>query len=93
MVVPLFIFAATICRFLKDRRLDKPIKQLATILEYQARSQTFKLEATYLPVLNRLINQLSTSETKKMLSKFRRIIGPVVLLTEPLPMSSLSTLL
>jgi hypothetical protein len=50
MAVPLFIFAATVCRFVGDPRWD-PKKRLATILESQTASQASKLDRTYLPIL------------------------------------------
>ncbi|GES63346.1 WD domain protein [Aspergillus terreus] len=46
MSVPLFVFAATICRLLEDHNLD-PEQCLTEILKYQ--SQESKLDGTYLP--------------------------------------------
>ncbi|RYP92425.1 hypothetical protein DL770_001442 [Monosporascus sp. CRB-9-2] len=37
MAVPLFIFAATACRFISDRKVAPPNRQLMKILEYQTR--------------------------------------------------------
>ncbi|RYP39668.1 hypothetical protein DL767_002049 [Monosporascus sp. MG133] len=52
MAVPLFIFAATVCRFVDDRLCGDPDEQLQEILKFQTKSQESKLDATYLPVLN-----------------------------------------
>ncbi len=43
MAVPLFIYAATICRFVGDRRGGGPVQQLARVLQYQASSLGSKL--------------------------------------------------
>lgn len=52
MVVPLFILAATICRFINNYRLRNPDEQLMKILKYLATNRGSKLDATYLPVLD-----------------------------------------
>ena len=49
MAVPLFIFAATVCRFVGNRKRD-PKSRLANFLEQPA-SHVSSLERTYLPVL------------------------------------------
>lgn len=51
--VPLFIFAATICRLFEDRSWD-PVESLAEIFTHQ--NDETKLDSTYLPVLGRIIN-------------------------------------
>ncbi|KAI0388200.1 WD40-repeat-containing domain protein [Xylariaceae sp. FL0594] len=55
MAIPLFIFAATACRFLADSRTGTPDMNLRRILEYETRSQESRIDATYLPVLNQLL--------------------------------------
>src|SRR5271156_3487537 len=50
MAIPLFIFAATVCRFIGDPKWD-PEERLATVLRYQTTSQASKLDKTYLPIL------------------------------------------
>ena len=49
MAIPLFIFAATVCRFVGNRKRD-PKSRLANFLEQPA-SHVSSLERTYLPVL------------------------------------------
>ncbi|KAI3318812.1 vegetative incompatibility protein HET-E-1 [Xylariaceae sp. AK1471] len=93
MAIPLFIFAATACLFLADSRIGTPDMQLKKLLEYQTKSQESKLDATYLPVLNQLLVNLSNPEEKEVLERFRRIIGSVILLANPLSTPALADLL
>ncbi|OPB38114.1 hypothetical protein A0O28_0012180 [Trichoderma guizhouense] len=93
MAIPLFIFAATICRFLADRKCGNPDDQLRKVLEYETKSQESKLDATYLPVLNQQIAGLTAREQNEVLQQFKYIVGSIVLLTSPLSISSLSQLL
>ncbi|KAK4081539.1 uncharacterized protein Triagg1_2280 [Trichoderma aggressivum f. europaeum] len=93
MAVPLFIFAATICRFLADRKCGNPDDQLRKVLEYETKSQESKLDATYLPVLNQQIAGLTAKERNEVLQQFKYIVGSIVLLASPLSTSSLSQLL
>ncbi|KAL7933019.1 hypothetical protein V8C35DRAFT_306054 [Trichoderma chlorosporum] len=90
--VPLFIVAATICRFLKDRRLGSPHHQLKKILEYQ-KIQIFGLDMTYLPVLDSLIVDLPLSAKQEVMARFRYLIGSIVTLAQPLSIRSLADLL
>lgn len=95
MAVPLFIFAATVCRFIGDRVWSDPAGQLAKILEYRSRtrqSEIDKLDATYLPILDQLV--VGTEAAKRCLvDEFRTVVGSIVLLAEPLSASSLARLL
>ncbi|KAF2963124.1 hypothetical protein GQX73_g10456 [Xylaria multiplex] len=93
MAIPLFIFAATICRFLADRRTGAPDIKLRKTLEQQTKSQNSKLDATYLPVLQQLLVDLSDSEKNEVLGLFKRLVGSIVLLAEPLSTSALAHLL
>jgi hypothetical protein len=93
MSVPLFIFAATICRFLADRKCGNPDTQLKKVLDYQTRSQESKLDATYLPVLNQQLVGLSLREKEYALEEFRHIVGSIVILASPLSTSSLARIL
>ena len=95
MAVPLFIFAATVCRFIRDPAWCDPGDRLAKVLEYQSgtqQSEIDKLDATYLPVLDRLLVGSEASK-RSLLSEFRMVVGPIVLLAEPLPIRSLARLL
>jgi hypothetical protein len=90
MAVPLFIFAATTCRFLSDQR-HHPEDQLSTILKYQTMSQ--KLHKTYLPVLHQLTGDDSDEERDYFVCRFHKIVGAIILLFEPLSAGRLAGLL
>ncbi|KAL7908525.1 hypothetical protein GGI35DRAFT_469555 [Trichoderma velutinum] len=94
MAIPLFIFAATVCRFIADRKGGKDPKiRFHIILEYKTKSQESKLDATYLPVLNQLLVGLSGRERDEVLHQFRHIVGSIILLASPLSTSALAQLL
>jgi hypothetical protein len=93
MAVPLFIFAATACRFIEDRGREPPHSKLAIILKNGTKSQESKLDATYLPILNQLIVGLSEREKKEQLQQFRIIVGSLIALASPLSALSLARLL
>jgi hypothetical protein len=95
MAVPLFIFAATVCRFIGDPAWSDPAGQLAKILEYQERfpeSELDKLDATYRPILDQLTVG-SGSAQNSLIEEFQMVVGAIVLLAEPLSISSLAGLL
>lgn len=92
MAAPLFIFAATVCRFIQDRRLGGPQDQLSSILGQQE-SRTSNLERTYRPVLDRLFTELDEKQVRIVAEKFQKIVGSIVILASPLSMTSLSKLI
>ncbi|KAL7763984.1 hypothetical protein ACKLNR_005129 [Fusarium oxysporum f. sp. zingiberi] len=93
MAVPLFIFAATVSRFLADRRLGSPNDQLQEVLQYQAESRTSQLDATYLPILNKLVSGLWAKQKEKVIKRFRETIGSIIILRSPLSRSALGRML
>ncbi|KAI0538778.1 hypothetical protein GGR58DRAFT_466746 [Xylaria digitata] len=93
MATPLFIFAATICRFLANRRYGNPDKNLQTVLKYRTRSQESKLDNMYRPVLDMMLLGLSRRERTEAIHEFRVIVGSIVILAESLSASALSALL
>ncbi|TVY12610.1 Vegetative incompatibility protein HET-E-1, partial [Lachnellula arida] len=93
MAIPLFIFAATVCRFIRDRRCGRPNEQLAKVLKYQTKSQASKLDATYLPVLNQLLFGLTALEKRSIVEGFQQVVGSIVILASPLSATSLDRLL
>ena len=96
MAAPLFIFAATICRFIEDPTLSDPAGQLAWVLQYKSRTQDSKigkLDATYGPILDRLAARSPRLWQESLAEEFRTIVGSIVLLAEPLSVSSLARLL
>src|SRR2546423_44602 len=92
MAIPLFIFAATVCRFVGDPNWD-PEKRLAIVLEYQTASQASKLDKTYLPILNQLVVEQDESEKTILATEFREGVGSIILLADPLSTASLASLL
>ncbi|KAK2926959.1 hypothetical protein FoTM2_012133 [Fusarium oxysporum f. sp. vasinfectum] len=93
MAVPLFIFAATVSRFLADRRLGSPNDQLQEVLQYQAESRASQLDATYLPILNKLVSGLWAKQKEKVIKRFRETIGSIIILRSPLSRSALGRML
>ncbi|EHA17705.1 hypothetical protein ASPNIDRAFT_129918, partial [Aspergillus niger ATCC 1015] len=67
---PLFIFAATVCRFVADSGFD-PDERLQ---EFSTSSTGSKLDGTYRPVLNQLLVRDAT-DRNKLIEKFQKIIG------------------
>jgi hypothetical protein len=92
MAIPLFIFAATVCRFIGDPRWD-PEERLATVLRYQTNSQASKFDRTYLPILDQLLVGLTDSEKESLAAEFREVVGSIVILADPLSTFSLASLL
>ncbi|KAF7943051.1 hypothetical protein EAE96_010996 [Botrytis aclada] len=93
MAIPLFIFAATVCRFINDRKCGQPKDQLAKVLKYQGRNQASKIDATYLPVLDQLLVGVTLSERIDLLKDFKQVVGSIVILASPLSATSLDRLL
>jgi hypothetical protein len=96
MAVPLFIFAATVCRFIEDSAWSNPASQLKKVLDYQTNardSELNRLDATYLPILDQLIVGRTGLQRRSLVEQFRDVAGPIILLAEPLSMSSLAILL
>ena len=91
MAIPLFIFAATVCRFIQDRRLGGPNDQLARILEHK--TGISNMDATYLPVLSQLPVGLTGPEKHKVVERFKLVVGSIVTLASPLSLPSLARLL
>jgi hypothetical protein len=92
MAIPLFIFAATACRYLKDRRLGGPQDQLMKVLQHQG-GQKSNLDRTYLPVLDPLFIGLAESEKTQVAQRFKKVVGSIVMLATPLSSSALAQLL
>lgn len=93
MAVPLFIAAATICRFVRDENFD-PQDQLTRILESRAAGHVSHLSQTYQPVLDRMLSSLSNPTVRKqVLHEFRLVVGSILFAAESLSPFDLSFLL
>lgn len=90
MSAPLFIFAATICRVLKDPQWPAD-DILNGILEY--RNETSQLAGTYLPVLNNLLRDQSESRKVELIQQIKDVVGAIVILEDTLPMNPLAELI
>ncbi|KAL4937755.1 hypothetical protein BDV06DRAFT_215643 [Aspergillus oleicola] len=88
--IPLFIFAATMCRILEDPYWD-PVDSLTKILTYQNHGS--KLDGTYLPVLDRLLVGQNEEQKMQLVQEFHQVVGTIVILESPLSVTSLSKLL
>lgn len=91
MAVPLFIFAATVCRFLGEAN-GNPRRRLNDVLKYDAEDIS-KQDVTYLPVMNHLFSGHGEREKEKLSLEFRNIMGSIVVLESPLSVISLTSLL
>ena len=92
MALPLFIFAATVCRYIGDKR-DNPKKRLGIFLQYQKANQVSRLDKTYLPILNQLFDDEDELNKERRTSEFREVVGTIVILESPLSIVSLTHLL
>ncbi|KAF2175652.1 hypothetical protein K469DRAFT_609959 [Zopfia rhizophila CBS 207.26] len=90
MAVPLFIFAATVCRFVGEIS-GNPRRRLEDILRYETEDVS-KLDMTYLPILNSLFATQYGKEKKKLSREFQEIVGSIVVLENPLSINSLARL-
>ncbi|KAH1596333.1 hypothetical protein KXX44_006640 [Aspergillus fumigatus] len=88
MAVPLFIFAATVCRFVADKNWN-PEKRLQ---QFFMNSSGSKMDRTYRPILNQLITE-DESDMDELVEEFHNIIGVIILLAAPLSLSALAELL
>ncbi|KAJ6189996.1 hypothetical protein N7519_000017 [Penicillium mononematosum] len=89
--VPLFIAAATICRFISDVKWN-PQKRLEAILTDQS-TYVSKMDSTYVPVLKQLLTGQNETESRKLLEEFKEIVGVIIILATPLSINSLSHLI
>jgi hypothetical protein len=90
MAVPLFIFAATACRFIEEGR--HPERRLKELLEAQAATSGSQMDKIYQPVLNQLLTD-NDQESNELLQEFRDIVGVIIMLATPLSVESLTRLL
>jgi hypothetical protein len=87
--VPLFIFAFTICLFLKD----DPRNRLHVILGQSSENALDGLRDTYLPILREALIRDGNSQRQTRVREFKEIVGSIVLLYDPLSASALEALL
>jgi len=93
VAAPLFIVAAIICRYIADSTWN-PSKRLEKILEIQEKGQLGHLgqmAQTYLPVLSQTFD--NPDEEREFYHEFRKVVGSIITLAEPLSTTSLAALL
>ncbi|KAK7582831.1 hypothetical protein V3481_012129 [Fusarium oxysporum f. sp. vasinfectum] len=91
--VPLFIFAATLCRFVNDSCLGSPDKLLQGVLHHTGNGQASKLDMTYSPVLEQQVADRPEREKRNITESFRLIVGTIITLASPLSARALTLLL
>jgi WD40 repeat protein len=91
MAIPLFIFAATACRFIGDPRNGggEPDDRLETILKYKVKPG---LDKTYGPVLDQMLVDVIVPE-KRVIKEFKDVVGSIIMLASPLSTVSLARLI
>ena len=91
LAVPLFIFAATVCRYVGTKGSD-PEQYLNKVLEYQ-KSTFSQLDRTYLPILNQLLADQEEEDKEAWLREFQELVGGIIVVESPLSITSLACLL
>ncbi|OCL10893.1 hypothetical protein AOQ84DRAFT_387205 [Glonium stellatum] len=91
LAVPLFIFAATVCRYIGTKGSD-PEQYLNKVLGYQ-KSTFSQLDRTYLPILNQLLTDQEEEDKEVWLRGFRELVGAIIIIESPLSIASLAYLL
>jgi hypothetical protein len=100
--VPLFIMAATACRYIGNRRKGGPKKLALQFMQCHRRQGKMNhLARTYLSVLEQLLvdpdgvapEELSKADKEEIIRKFCQVVGTIVLLEAPLSITSLSKIL
>lgn len=93
MSVPLFISAATVCRYIENSKLE-PKSRLAELITDQAKYIS-RMDKTYLPILRRLLDdeESDESEQQQLLHEFQKIVGVIILLAVPLSINAMSLFL
>ncbi|KAL4990418.1 hypothetical protein BDW68DRAFT_175126 [Aspergillus falconensis] len=90
MAVLLFIFAATVCRFIEEGR--HPERRLKDLLEAQTATSGSQMDKICQPVLNQLLTD-NDQESNELMQEFWDIVGVIIILATPLSVESLTRLL
>ncbi|KAJ5936027.1 hypothetical protein N7454_005325 [Penicillium verhagenii] len=93
MSVPLFISAATVCRYIENSKWE-PRFRLTELLNDQAKYAS-RMEKTYMPIMKQLLDDRESdeSEQQQILHEFHEIIGTIILLATPFSVNTLSEFL
>jgi hypothetical protein len=94
MAVPLFIFAAIMCRFIENIWDWNSVEKLIKILRYRSFKDLTPLKTTYLSVFNKIFQDNSTKSKKESrIQEFRNIVDFIILFVESLSSAFLAVLL
>ncbi|KLO85761.1 Uncharacterized protein LW93_14380 [Fusarium fujikuroi] len=93
MSVPLFIFAATVCRFVSSRKVGDPSEQLSKYFQLSENNYGSHLDRIYGPVLRSTVTDVSEEERRQIIEQTCHIVGGIVILANPLSVMAMSTLL
>jgi hypothetical protein len=91
LAVPLFIYAATVSRYVGTKGGD-PEEYLNKVLQYP-KAGFSQLDRTYLPVLDQLLGEQEERDKEDWLHVFRGLVGSIVILESPLSVGPLARLL
>jgi hypothetical protein len=91
LALPLFSYAATMCRYIGEKG-GNPKDHLNKVLEYQ-KSTLSKLDRTYLPILDQLLDEHEEDKKETWLYWFQEVVGSIIVLQSPLSIISLARLL
>lgn len=86
---PLFIFASTISRYISAN----PKRNIGAMLRQSQDRSLAGLKGIYLPILNQIVASEGDGQQKNRVLGFKSIVGPIVLLYDPLSASALARLL
>jgi hypothetical protein len=88
--IPLFIFAFTVSRYIAE--VD-PRGRLDLMLRQSLNKSLTGLKGTYLPILTQVVASRDDDRRESRIMEFKRIVGSLVLLYDPLSASALMSLI
>jgi hypothetical protein len=88
--IPLFIFAFTVSRYIAQA---DPQERLELMLRHNLDKSLTGLEGTYLPILTQVVASEDNDQRESRILEFKRIVGSMVLLYDPLSVSALIALI
>ncbi|KAK6338388.1 hypothetical protein TWF730_002451 [Orbilia blumenaviensis] len=91
MATPLFIYAATICRFVEDENGDpnERVKNIVNVDQWE----TSMVNNIYLSILGHLAASRHETDKEVFVQEFKEILGTIIGLKNPLPIGPLARLL
>jgi hypothetical protein len=87
--IPLFIFAFTVSRYIAE----DPRGRLDLMLRQSLNKSLTSLKGTYLPILTQVVASEEDDQRESRIFDFKRVVGSLVLLYDPLSASALTALI